>query len=472
MATSVSESTKDIVGAIREIKANQKALADRMDSMSKPNRRYSPGEVFGAPHARRGEDPLSSRGYSFLKLFGAMAGILPKHEAKLELELHNRVHKAYCDGTQYAKAEPNSYMAPVAAEYLAEIGGNSLGDEVRQVTKAGVYGADPEEVAHYRQKYWGNQKALSWIDETLGGALVSPPMQGELIELLRNNEALLQAGARDVGMPPNGRITFPRQTGAATSYWVGESTTITDSQPTTGDLILTAKKLAVLVKIPNELFRFSSISVEQFVRDDIARVMALRLDKSLLEAAGSSVEPKGLITYSGIQTLAATTVGANGDTFQPQDVLRMIAAVEERNATFRGFIMRPILWSAIAARRADAVAAGDQSGPFVFNLIREMGTGMNMARGKSGFLGGYPVVKSTQISALRAKGAATNLTYLLGGDFSDYIIALGGVIEFVTSVQGDTPIAQDQTWVRGIQYADAGPRHEASFVFMDSLKQS
>lgn len=461
----------DVLKTMQEIQVVQKEHKTQFDELSKTVRRYTPGELFNdgnAPGVRRGESAVSSRGYSFLKMIGAMAKVIPYEDAKVEVDLANRLHKAYNE-QGFIKAEANSLMAPFASSHMCDIN-KDLSREVRQVVKAGTDGYDAAEANHYRQKYWSREKALSWIDETSGGALVAPPMQGELIELLRNNEALLQAGARDVGMPPNGRIVFPRQTSAAQSYWVGESVNITPSQPGTGDLILSAKKLACLIKIPNELFRFSSISVEQFVREDIAMVMGLRLDKSLLEALGSNVEPKGLINFAGINPITASTTSGTGDTFQPNDVGAMIAAVEEVNATFKSWIMRPAMYSKIIHRRADAVVADDGKGPFMFNTWREVGDNMNQARGKSGMLEGYPVIKSTNVSKVRTKGGAANLSYILGGDFADYIIALGGVIEFVLSTQGDTPITQDQTWIRGIQYADGGPRHEASFVMCDTLK--
>lgn len=42
-------------------------------------------------------------------------------------------------------------------------------------------------------------------------------------------------------------------------------------------------------------------------------------------------------------------------------------------------------------------------------------------------------------------------------------------MEFLASGHGDTAIQNDQTFLRGIQHIDAGPRHEASFVFCDDL---
>ncbi len=219
---------------------------------------------------------------------------------------------------------------------------------------------------------------------------------------------------------------------------------------------------------------FSAIPIEAFVREDMTKVIALKMDKTLLEDPGSATTPKGLINYANITNFTSSDPGTitDGYRFQPNDPYNMVAAVEEKNATFKAFIMRPLLWSTLVTRRADAVTAGDAKGPFVFNIIREVSTDMNVERLRVGNLMGYPVYKTTQLSITRSKGASTNLTYILGGDFTDYLVAMGGALEFQVSTQGDTPFTTDQTWFRGILYYDGAPRHEASFVFTDQLYQN
>jgi HK97 family phage major capsid protein len=471
--------TAQILKAVEALGDNQKQLAARLDALDAERKAarananpFIPGSP---PHARVGEDPLASRGFSFVRAFGVISGKLAAEQAKLELDLSGRLQKLYVDQFGYTKAAVNSVMLPFAADLIAAVpGSESFAREVKEVVKAGVVGFDRQELVQLRQRYWGVQKALSWVDETTGGALVAPPIQGELIELLRNNEVFLQAGARLIAMPPNGRIVFPRQTTPGTAYFVGESSTITDSTPGTGDVTLQAKKLGVLVKIPNELFRFSSVSVEQFIREDMARVLALRLDKALLDDPGSSLVPKGLINYANVTSHTSVDPGTttNGYRLQPEDVTQMIGKVESQNAVFRSFIMRPLLWATLVNRRADAVTAGDHQGPFVFNLIREIQNSFALKRMQPGNLYGYPVYKSTQVSNTRTKGSSNNLTMVIGGDFTDYFLAMSGAVEFQISTQGDTPFATDQTWFRGINYCDGAPRHEASFVFCDQLYET
>lgn len=457
-----------------------KAITDKLDAMKAHLEQLtkdaeSARKGMPLPGARRGEDSMSSRGYSYMKLFQFMSGRLPREEARVEVDIHNKLQKLWHDQYGYAKTEANSVLAPVSSQFLPQNSRDEreFADEVRDVVKAGVYGYDPAEVASIARTI---NKTLSWTDATAAGSLVPPPLYGEFIDVLRNNEVFAQVGASMIGMPPNGRMVYPRQTGASTAYYVGESKQITESEPTTGDVTLTAKKVASLIKVPNELFRYASISVEAFLRNDMARVMALRMDKELLEGVGSSVSPKGLINYAGItsHTASGTPADANsGYPILPEDVYKIIAKVEEQNATFKSWVMRPLMWAYLVNRRADAVTAADGKGPFMFNVWRDIAQDMNVSRLMAGVLAGYPVYKSTQISNTRTRGSgSTNNTYILGGDFSDYVLAISPTMEFAMTQQGDTAFQNDQTWLRAILPHDGAPKREASFVLVDNLLYS
>lgn len=424
-----------------------------------------------APGIRRGENSMSSRGFSFLKALGCLSGAVEKENAVVEWGVSDKLKKYHSAYKGYKPVGGRSFFMPIAGDHIVEDA--SLAQEVKDATTAGSGPVDMDELKFLRKQMasMGYTKALSWIDETVGGALVAPPQFGELIEVLRVNETFMAAGARVLPMPPQGRITFPAQKTAMTAYHVGESQLLTDSTPGTGDLTLQAKKLTILAKIPNELFHFSAIPIEAFVREDMTKVISIAMDKALWESADSDTTPKGLINYSNINKYTSVDPGntLNGFRFQPADAYNMVATVEEQNASFKAFVMRPLLWSTFVTRRSDAVTAGDGKGPFVFSLIRNPQDGFNLTRLQVGNLLGYPVFKSTQFSTTRALGSSTNLTYAAGGDFTDYVVAMGGALEFQVSTQGDTPFTLDQTWFKGVMYYDGGPRHEASFVLCDTL---
>jgi HK97 family phage major capsid protein len=125
--------------------------------------------------------------------------------------------------------------------------------------------------------------------------------------------------------------------------------------------------------------------------------------------------------------------------------------------------MRKTMYAALMNRRADAVTAADQKGAFLFHPSR------GAADSPPAELYGTKVVRSSQIANTRSKGASSNLTYILLGYFPDWIVSRLGVMEFLASGLGDSALQNDQTYLRGIQHVDAGPRNAASFVICDQL---
>lgn len=457
----------------KQLEAVTKSFNDFVSTVKRsPNTNAS--LVFGVPGVRNGEDPMTSRGFSFAKMLGVITGRCPREQAKVEIdEVHGRLARAM--GRDYewkGKGHPgvDTFLAPLCMSYVPdnEQIDHSFRREIKALVSAGSDGADLDHMRWIRQRQYKSlgydTKTLSWLTETLGGALVAPPEFGELIELLRNKEALVNAGAKTVPLPPQGRIVYPRQTAASTTYWVGENRQITASDIGTGEVIMQAKKLAVLIKAPNELIRFASPAAEALMREDMTKSLALGLDLAGLEGAGGDNVPQGITLKTGLNRINSSTQGANGDTVVGQDIYRMIAAIEESNAEMEGFIMRPKTLYKLYQLRADAVAAGDKAGPFLFNLIREAGDPV-----ATPLLAGYPVTKSTQISPARVKGTSTSLTYILAGMWSDLLIGMFGAIEFAATALGDTAFQFDQTWVRGILSADIAVRHEAAFSLLDSL---
>jgi HK97 family phage major capsid protein len=420
------------------------------------------------PWATAGPVCQDSAGYSVLKAAAFALGYVGPEQAKEEIHTHQQLRDLYAGYGFSPHHGQQSFLVPLASAHLPafEPHGRRLRDELRQKMTAHADKFDPDEADWIRRRTGGGNlfttKALGTLNDTAGGSLVPLPLLGELIDLQRSLEVFATAGAREVALPPGGRIQFPKLTAASTAYWVGEGLPVTESQPTTGNLDLQAKKLGVLVKLNNELLRFASPSAEGMVRYDMARAAALKADLAMLEGTGGT-QIKGLITYPGIGTHTASTVGANGDLFQPQDVALMESKLPDAVEAPTAWVMRKTLFAALLNRRADAAVAGDMRGPFLL-------------RGPSQSAGALPaelygtrVVRSAQVSNTRVKGSGTNLTYILLGYFPDWVVARMGVMEFLASGLGDTALQNDQTVLRGIQHIDAGPRHPASFVLCDQL---
>ncbi len=417
------------------------------------------------PWVTSGPIGRDSAGYSVLKAAAYALGYVGPEQAKEEIHAHHQLRDLYASYGFQPHGGAQSFLVPLASAHLPafEPQGQKLQSELRQKMTANAEKFDPDEANWIGRRM--RVKALGTVTDTAGGTLVPLPMLGELIDLQRNLEAFAAAGAQEIAMPPNGRIQFPRLTGGSTAYWVGEGSAITESQPATGNLDLQAKKLGVLVKINNELLRFASPSAEGLVRFDMARAAAIKADLAMLEGTGGT-QIKGLITYTGINAHTASTVAANGNTFQPQDVAGMEAKLPDAVDAPTAWMMRKSLFAALMNRRADAVSASDGKGGFLFRNAQSQSASPPVE------LYGTKVVRTAQVSGARTKGSGADLTYMVLGNFPDWLVARLGVMEFLASGHGDTALQNDMTYLRGIQHIDAGPRNPASFVWCDQLLQS
>lgn len=472
----LQEVERTVQAAVQPIRDQQQQFAGRLDQLSRPvmqGSRLFGGAPGSAPGVRTGEDPLTSRGYQYWRAMGyrQQSQYCPADRCKVELDWHDRLYKFYVEQHGLDLAGSNSILVPLGSELIAEFD-DGLAREIQQSLRAGMSGFDIAQMqaeAHRSGVRRADvQQALSMWDDSAGGIFTDAGIAGEIIALMRNREVISRAGATNLSLPPNGHLKFGRQTGAMTGYWVGEAEEITESNPTTGHIELRAKKAAALVTVPNELLRFGTPSTEAFLRADMSRVLALLIDKAALEGTGSGSRPKGIINYSGINSVTAGTVATDGNTFEPEDVSLMLAEIEDDNhdPDMDGFtwVMRGRMWHNLVNRRTGVASAADRGGPWLFTVNRE-----DIGRGAPAALQGHPVIRSNQVANDREKGASSDLTYILGGIFQHLIVGRVGVLEFAMSTQGDTVFKQDQSKLRAIQHVDTALRYEDAFVWCDDI---
>ena len=433
---------------------------------------------------RSGEDIMSSRPFSLTRLCKAIIdgggrGALDQHHAgtaKIELELSAKLRKYHTSealtgstvlvplGTDLMPlADTKTDDGKEFAAYPAE-----LVKECKDLMR-GNYGYDPAELLRIA-KETGNVQLIKDMTQSTanqGGTLVALPGQGEIIDVLRNNLVFARAGAQSFSLPTQGSIKFPRMTSDPTFAATAETATITESTPGTGELTLSAKWYASLVDLSPFLTKFASASVEAWLRRAFGESAAIQLDSHMIAGQGGTAI-KGIITYSGVSTIVATTTGSNGDTLGPIDLPTMLATLENNNARVNNgvfFALRPRLFNVITHRRADAVSAADAAGAFLFDVVR----------GQGGFpdqISGVPTFRSTNIPNTRAKGSGTTLTLVLGGVGSSWMIGTAGVMEIDMTNSDASKFQQGIVTMRATVWADAGPQQEAEFAFIDTLLET
>lgn len=225
---------------------------------------------------------------------------------------------------------------------------------------------------------------------TAGGNLVPDELlAGSFIDLLRNRLALAQAGVT-VLSGLQGNISIPRQTAASTAYWVGENVAPSESQQAIDQVNMTPKTVAAYVDYSRRLLLQSSIDVEGMIRTDLARVIALEIDRAAMYGTGSSNQPLGLINTTGIGSQTITTYG----TFAEYIGMETDVAAANADAGSMRYIINA---SARGALKSTEIASGTAQFVYMNDQIN-----------------GYPVIVSNQLQNNDA----------LFGDFSMMIMAM------------------------------------------------
>ena len=263
---------------------------------------------------------------------------------------------------------------------------------------------------------------------TAGGNLVETMLDsGSFIDLLRNASALDQAGAT-VLTGLTGNVAIPRQSGAATAYWVAESGSPTESQQTVDQVSLVPRTVAAYTDFSRRLMIQSSIDVENMVRNDLAQVIALKIDAAGLYGTGASNEPLGLKNTTGIGT---EDFAADAPTFAE------VVALESDVATANALLGSPV-YLMNAAMRGNLKTTKKDAGSGIFIM-------------ENGEVNGYRGVLSNQV-------ASNDLWF---GNFADLIIGYFSGLDLM--VDPYTHSTSGTVRVIAMQDCDIAIRHPESF---------
>jgi len=264
--------------------------------------------------------------------------------------------------------------------------------------------------------------------------------QGEFIELLRNASVLVGRGAR-VLSGLTGPLSFPKQSGAATMYWMAEndSTNVTASNLTLTSVGLAAKTLQGTTGFSRQLLAQNSIDVEMLVREDLAAGHALAWDLAGLHGTGSNNQPTGIYAASDVNAVAMGGVPTFGK------LIDMVSAVLADNALngSLSFVTTP----GIAGKLAQTLKASAAGSDMIWS-----------GKLTDGELAGYSAFATNQASSTLGAGSEHAIAF---GNFADMLIGMWGGLELVVD-----PYAlkkQGLIEVTSFQLVDIALRHGQSF---------
>ncbi len=346
--------------------------------------------------------------------------------------------------------------------------------------------ADAIRCAAYAKNNGGVRAAAVYAEETLknpelaralgastgagGGFAVPSILSTEFIEYLRPASVVRAAGPRILPMP-NGNLSIPRVTGGASATYLGENTNITATQQTFGQVKLTAKKLAALIPISNDLIRYANPMTDGVIRQDLVLSVAQAEDLNFLRGDGTQFAPKGMKNWA-----------ASGNAVTASDTYDIAHVTAD-------------LGSAVGNLLTNNVKVTLDTGAFFMSartftslkFLRNPTTGQwafPEMQGAEPRLVGYRVFYTSQIpvnlTATPSGGSQistcseicfANMTDVVIGETANLILDVSNEAAYVDA--GGTTVsafAQDQTVIRVIEENDFAIRYDQSVAVISAVK--
>jgi len=417
----------------------------RAQAQADSNKRVAEIIALGELHASRGGDKLASEALRSGKSADEFRAQLLEHIAKHPQQPTAEIGMTHEEAKRFsfmrainALANPGDRKAQEAARFEREASDTFAA----KVGKSAQGFFVPVEV---------QKRDMTAGTGSAGGYTVATDLlASSFIDLLRNRMMVMRMGAQMLtGLV--GNIAIPRQTGGATAYWVAESGAPTESAPTFDQVAMSPKTVGAFSDISRKLLLQSSIDVESFVRNDLATVLALAIDSAAISGTGTSNQPTGILSTSGIGDVAGGTNGLD--------------------PTFAHIVE---LWSDIAIANADFGNTGILTNAKVIGklmtTLKTSGVAGYVVEGfpsadgltsVAGLRGGV----SNQVPSNLTKGTSSGVcSAIISGNWNDLIIGQWGALDLM--VDPYTGSTSGTVRVVALQDVDVAVRHAVSFSAM------
>jgi len=284
------------------------------------------------------------------------------------------------------------------------------------------------------------------------GAIIDTVLMVEsFIELIRNKLVTRRLGAKVLtGLV--GDLAIPKQTGGAAAYWVKEGNPPKGSKIPVGQVPLEPNTIGAFTDLTRRLLLQSSIDIENFVRNDLAAVIALGIDRAVIMGSGVDDEPKGLLTMLK-DADRIPKLGPNGSALDFKNIVNLETIVATDNADIGTLAY---LTNAKVRGQLKTTEKAANTAQFLWTN-RDDGDGM---------LNGYKAAVTNQVpSNLLDKG----LNALIFGNWADVIIGEWGILDVQVNPYVDDGTA-GTVRIRTLQDADVAVRHIESFSAYTDIK--
>lgn len=244
-------------------------------------------------------------------------------------------------------------------------------------------------------------RALAEGSDAGGGYLLAPVIAGDLIDALRAQARVIEAGARVLPVTsPDVRLVRLEQEPSA--KWHAESADDLETSTASFSAVhLRARTLIAHVRISRELLA-DAVNAEVVIRQSFASQLALELDRVCLYGTGAASEPLGIANVTGVNVVSVG--GANGGPLASYTALNQaLLEIAQDNGS------------------APKVAIMSPRTKFAIDELRDS-TGQPLQMPKS--LDGLQMLTTKQIRDSDTQGTSTNASRIFVADYSKLLIGM------------------------------------------------
>lgn len=289
------------------------------------------------------------------------------------------------------------------------------------------------------------------LDTTAGTGSVPTILDKDWIELLRNQMVVKQAGAREI-LDLQGKFAIPRQSAAATAYWVAESGAPTGSNQTLDQVLFTPKTIGAFTDVSRRFFELTNLdSGEEFVKEDLTAILARGIDLAALNGSGVSNQPLGILQNTAITTGRTVALGTNGAAPTFQALVNMTTIISRGNAAGLG----PISY----------VGNADVTGTLA--TTAKIGTTYPVFLLEDGKVNGRDYLETLQLPNNLTKGSGTKLSPIIAGVFNQLVMAYWSGVDIL--VDPYTGSSSGTVRIVALQDMDVQVRHPEAFAVIVDL---
>lgn len=288
---------------------------------------------------------------------------------------------------------------------------------------------------------------------TTGGYTIATELGG-LIPLLDPRLTVRQMGATYLpGLTSN--VDFPRNDAGATAVWASaENTTSTETTPTFDKISMSPKRITAFTDVSQQNLLQTSIAMENFVRERLARSRDNLLETACISGTGSSGQPTGLLTVSGTNDI---TIGTNGGplTWALTVQFETETATDNADMGTLGYLFTPGVAGVLKTTKRDVAGNG-----FIWE-------GPNMGA----TVNGYRAMATNFLPSTLTKGSSSGVCHAaIFGNWSELIIGQWGGLDMIFNPYTKGKEALIEVIMHS--WYDLAVRHALSFCKCDEITLS